>query len=172
MKSEKKKLTLSINSEVIEKAKGLGINLSEITENALKLYSLGRDDDKIVTTDKLREVYADVLKKISKILKKWETSLTIGSYQNPIEDIGYKYTLYSDEVHKWSDKPWSIEPDIEPEKTWQLGDKNLPIDGFYEPDKIISDLINRLYEKANKNKEILDKLQILKNIIELSGLSK
>ena len=96
--SEKKKLTLSINSEVIEKAKRLGLNLSEITENALKLYSLGHDNDKIVTADKLREVYADVLKKISKILKKWGTSLTIGSYQNPIEDIGYRYSLYSDEV--------------------------------------------------------------------------
>ncbi|MBU4184792.1 MAG: type II toxin-antitoxin system CcdA family antitoxin [Proteobacteria bacterium] len=35
--SEKKKLTLSINSEVIEKAKELGLNLSEInTSSSLK----------------------------------------------------------------------------------------------------------------------------------------
>lgn len=165
MESEKKKLTLSINSEVIEKAKGLGVNLSEITENALKLYSLGHDNDKIVNTDKLREVYADVLKKISQILKKWETSLTIGSYQD--EDIGYRYTLYSDEVRLWAEVP-----DTKPEKTWKLDDKNLPINSFYAPDEIINNLINKLYDKANKNKETLDKLQILKNILELSGLSK
>ncbi|MCZ7392248.1 MAG: type II toxin-antitoxin system CcdA family antitoxin [Candidatus Methanoperedens sp.] len=78
MQSEKKKLTLSINSEVIEKAKKLGLNLSEITEKALKISSLSPDDN-IVTPDKLREVYIDVLKKISEILKKWNARLEIGS---------------------------------------------------------------------------------------------
>ncbi|MDP2846022.1 MAG: type II toxin-antitoxin system CcdA family antitoxin [Candidatus Methanoperedens sp.] len=164
MESEKKKLTLSINSEVIEKAKGLGINLSEVTENALKLYSLGHDNDKIVTTDKLRDAYADVLKKISEILKKWDTFLLIGSYT----DIGYRYILYPDKVCLWSNEPDAEEP----EKTWQLDDKTLPIHSFYGPDKIITNLINELYDRANTNKEVLDKLQILKNILELSGLSK
>ena len=168
MESEKKKLTLSINSEVIEKAKGLGINLSEVTENALKLYSLGHDNDKIVTTDKLRDVYAGVLKKISEILKKWDTSLLIGSSYSPITNIRYSYNLYPDKVYLWSDEPDAEEP----EKTWQLDDKTLPIYSFYEPDKIITNLINELYDRANTNKEVLDKLQILKNILELSGLSK
>ncbi|MFA4935901.1 MAG: type II toxin-antitoxin system CcdA family antitoxin [Candidatus Methanoperedens sp.] len=166
MESEKKKLTLSINSEVIEKAKGLGINLSEVTENALKLYSLGHDNDKIVTTDKLREAYTDVLKNISKILKKWNTYLIIGSYYNPFNDIEGSYYLNSDSVYLWH------EESEKSEQTWQLDDINIPIDSFYEPDKIITNLINKLYDKANKNKEILDKLQILKNILELSGLSK
>ncbi len=62
---EKKKLTLSIDSEVIEKAKELGLNLSEITEKALKISSLSPNDDKIATPDKLREVYVDVLNKIT-----------------------------------------------------------------------------------------------------------
>ncbi|MCZ7357357.1 MAG: type II toxin-antitoxin system CcdA family antitoxin [Candidatus Methanoperedens sp.] len=167
MESEKKKLTLSINSEVIEKAKKLGLNLSEVTENSLKLYSLGHDNDKIVTSDKLRDVYTDVLKKISEILKKWETSLQIGSSSNPFNGVNYTYILYQDEV-----RMWSSESDESPEQTWHLNDKNLPIHIFDEPDKIITNLINELYETANKNKEVLDKLQILKNILELSGLSK
>lgn len=165
--AEKKKLTLSIDSEVIEKAKKLGLNLSEITENALKISSLGLDEDKIVTTDELREVYVEVLKNISKIIEKWDTSLMVGSYFNPITDIGYKYILYPNEVYLWSS-----ELEENPEKTWKLDDKNLPIYNFYEPDKIITNLINELYEKANKNKEILGKLQILKNILELSNLTK
>lgn len=166
MESEKKKLTLSINSEVIEKAKKLGLNLSEVTENALKLYSLGHDNDKIVTTDKLRDVYTDVLKKISEILKKWDTSLQIGSNSNPFNNVDYRYVLYPDVVYMWSSES------EDSEQTWHLDDKTLPIYIFDEPDIIINNLINQLYDKANKNKEVLDKLQILKNILELSGLSK
>lgn len=174
---EKKKLTLSIDSEVIEKAKELGLNLSEITEQALKISSLS-DDDKIVTPDKLYEAYIDVLKKISKILKKWDLQLKIGSYQEWVESenslgkrsgiyIGFNYFLYSDGVYLWADYS-----DEEPIQTWKLDDGNLPITNFEEPEKIIVTLINKLYEKANKNKEVFDKLQIMKNILELSGLSK
>ncbi len=166
MESEKKKLTLSINSKVIEKAKGLGINLSEVTENALKLYSLGHDNDKIVTPDKLRDVYTDILTKISKILRKWDIEvLKIGSDSD--ENANYSYILSPGQVYLWAD--YSEE---EPLKTWQLDDENLPITYFYNPEKIITNLIDELYDKSKENKEILDKLQILKNILELSGLSK
>lgn len=177
MNSEKKKLTLSINSEVIEKAKKLGLNLSEITENALKISSLS-PDDKIVTPDQLREAYIAILKEISKILKKWDTKLEIGPERDLVEstdssgkkiyfyDINYNYILSSYGVELWS-IPYEV-----PDKIWEFDDENLPVTSFYDPEKIITNLINALYNKTNKNKEILNKLQILKNILELSGLSK
>ncbi len=178
MESEKKKLTLSINSEVIEKAKKLGLNLSEITEKALKISSLSSDDDKIVTPDKLREVYIDVLKKISYILEKWNTILEIGSKRDLIEftDSGGKKRFeYVDFTYILS--PYVVElfceqnPE-EPDKIWRFDDENLPITSFYNPEKIIINLVDKLFDKAKKNKEVLDKLQVLKNILELSGLSK
>ncbi|MCX9011467.1 MAG: type II toxin-antitoxin system CcdA family antitoxin [Candidatus Methanoperedens sp.] len=168
MESEKKKLTLSINSEVIQKAKGLGINLSEITESALRLYSLGHDDEKIITPDKLREAYTDILTKILKILVKWGIEdLIIGSDGD--ENVYYTYMLSSGKVFLWADY---LDDDEGPLQTWQLNDENLPINNFYGTEKIISKLIDKLYVKAKENKETLDKLQILKNILELSGLSK
>ncbi len=166
MESEKKKLTLSINSDVIEKAKMLGLNLSEITENALKISSLS--DEKIVTPDKLHEVYIEILKKISKILKKWDIGqLKIGEDSEEFGTIYYDYILSSGQVYLWANYS-----DEEPLKTWQLDDENLPINNFYNPEKIITNLIDELYKKANTNKEILDKLKILKNILELSNLTK
>lgn len=173
MTAEKKKLTLSINSEVIEKAKELGLNLSEITEKALKISSLSLDD-KIVTPDKLSEVYIDILKIILKILKKWDLrQLKIGEFYEEEGLIRYWYQLIPGRVNLWSNVP-NIGPEgtQEPEQTWLLEDKNLPISEFDDPEKIITNLINKLYNKANKNKEVLNKLQILKNILELSDLTK
>jgi hypothetical protein len=176
--SEKKKLTLSINSEVIEKAKELGLNLSEITETALKISALGHDEEKLVTPDKLRNAYRDILEKISKILIKWDMRLEIGSYSEWTEytnsdgkkgstNISYEYFLYENEVYLWAEFS-----DEEPIKTWTIDNADLPITKFYDPEKIITILIDQLHEKAMENKETLDKLQILKNILDLSGLSK
>ena len=175
--SEKKKLTLSINSEVIEKAKKLGLNLSEITEKALKISSLS-SDDKIVTPDKLREVYVDVLKKISEILKKWNATLEIGSKDTLVESTdshgkkSYHYINSNYILSPYVVELWSEDLSEEPDKIWRFDDQDLPVTSFYDHEKIIINLVDRLYDKANKNKEVLDKLQILKNILELSGLSK
>ncbi len=177
MESEKKKLTLSINSEVIEKAKKLGLNLSEITEKALKISSLSSDDE-IVTPDKLREVYIDVLKKISYILEKWNTRLKIGSEDELLEftdssgkksygNVNFTYILSPYEVRRWCD----LNPE-EPDEIWRFDDENLPVTSFYNPEKIIINLVDKLYDKAKENKEVLYKLQVLRNILELSGLSK
>lgn len=174
MESEKKKLTLSINSEVIEKAKKLGLNLSEITEKALELSSLN-SDDKIVTPDKLREAYISILRLILKILKKWDLEqLKIGDfYEDEYGRVHSWYQLTQDQVTLYSeDRSEPPNPYDEPVEIWPLDDENLPISNFDNPDEIINNLINKLYDKANKNKEILNKLQILKNILELSGLPK
>ncbi len=170
--AEKKKLTLSINSEVIEKAKSLGLNLSEITEKALQISSL--DSDQIVTPDKLREAYISILKLIIKILKKWDLwQLKIGDFYDEDGIIHSWYQLTPEKVKLW-EEDLRVPPDPydEPVKIWQLDDENLPISSFDDPDEIITNLINKLYDKANKNKETLNKLQILKNILELSGLPK
>lgn len=171
--AEKKKLTLSINSDVIEKAKRLGLNLSEITEKALQISSL--DGDQIVTPDKLREAYISILRLIIRILKKWDLRLlNIGEFYQEEGRIHFWYQLTLDRVNLWSED-LSVSPvpyEEEPAKTWHLDDENLPISNFDDPEKIITNLINKLYDKANKNKETLNKLQILKNILELSGLPK
>ncbi|GFO97257.1 hypothetical protein ig2599ANME_1457 [groundwater metagenome] len=85
--------------------------------------------------------------------------------------INYEYFLSPYAVELWNEYPYNY-PYEAPDKIWRFDDENLPITSFYDPEKIIINLVDKLYEKANKNKEVLDKLQILKNILELSGLSQ
>jgi len=67
---EKKKLTLSVDSDVIQKAKELGLNLSEITESALKMTSFANEEGRI-TQEKLIKAYQNVFQVMAPILKKW-----------------------------------------------------------------------------------------------------
>lgn len=165
--ADKKKLTLSIDSGVIDKAKKLGLNLSEITEKALTMSSFGLDDEVLATPEILREAQINIFRKLAKILNKWDTTLRIGDDQELGAPIFYDYILTPYEVELWASYQ-----DEAPLQSWKFDDEKLPISKFYGPDKIITILIDDLYEKANKNREFLDKLQLLKNIIDLSDLSK
>lgn len=173
----KKKLTLSVNENVIKKAKELGISLSDVTEKALKITSFGHENEKLVTPDILRKVNLQILKELIKIIKKWEIQFRIGSYTDyeetitsggntePIPVECEYYLLPSGRVELWLS-------DFEVTRsTWELDDPDLPVINFDDPDKIISRLVDKLYDQAKENKERLQKLSILKNIIELSGLT-
>ena len=164
--SEKKKLTLSIDSEVIGKAKKLGLNLSDITEKALRMSSFGIGDEVMATPEVLREAYADTFKKLGKILRKWDMTLKIGEDKELDVPIYYEYILTPNEIELW------VSYEHEPSNIWQFDDEKLPILEFYDTEKIITNLIDKLFEKAQNNNEILNKLQLLKNILDLSELSK
>ena len=166
---EKKKLTLSVDSDIIQKAKELGLNLSEITENALKISSLNIEEES-VTKEKLIQAYRKVFLEMVPILKKWDLHIPIGGYydyQKEFGSIQFIYYLSANELYLWSDFA-----DQEPLNTWKLTDNDLPIEHFYEPEKIIKSLINKLYEVAEENKIKMKKLEIITNILKLSGLEK
>ena len=168
---ERKKLTLSVNSEVIKKAKELGLNLSEITESALKITSFGEEKEKLTTTEKLVEAYTKVFQTMIPILKKWKTSVKIGEYheyvdkeQNYIEI--FQYYLTEKEIFLWAD---FIDKTL---GRWQLGDKNIPIHNFYDPERIIKELIDQLYKISENNKTKVKKLEVVTNLLKLSGLTE
>lgn len=168
---EKKKLTLSVDAEVIEKAKKLGLNLSVITENALKITAFGIESDDLVTKEKLIYAYRTVFQAMSPILKKWDTQITIGQYggfidkENEYYDT-FTYHLTHDEIYLWDE----IMADEEPLKTWKLTDEKLPVEKFYDPERIIKALIDRLYELEEENKTKVKKLEVITNLLKLSGL--
>ncbi len=103
--------------------------------------------------------------------------MAIGSQSDLVEStdsLGKKSYSYTDSMYFLSPhvvELWS-EYGETPDKIWLFDDETLPITSFYDPEKIIINLVDKLYEKANKNKVVFDKLQIMKNILELSGLSK
>jgi DNA-binding transcriptional MerR regulator len=166
----RKKLTLSVNSEVIKKAKELGLNLSEITENALKITSFGEEKEKLTTTEKLTEAYKKVFRTMIPILKKWNTNVKIGEYYESEEDVHsrhcFEYFLTENEIALWAD---ILDETV---KKWQLDDKNIPIEHFYDPERIIKELIEKLYKIAEDNKVKVKKLEVVANLLKLSGLTE
>ena len=166
---EKKKLTLSVESDIIQKAKDLGLNLSEIMENALRISSMD-NEEKSVTKEKLIQAYKKVFLEMVPILKKWDLHIPIGGYYDYTKEMGniqFIYYLSANELYLWSDFV-----DQEPLNTWKLTDNDLPIEHFYEPEKIIKSLIDKLHKVAEENKIKMKKLEVITNILKLSGLEK
>lgn len=165
---EKKKLTLSIDSEVLEKAKELGLNLSRITEQTLELTNLNNEKE-VVTKKELSSAYREIFKLISDILKDWDTTIEIGEYWDFFDkektDLQkFTYNLGSDEIYSWNDI-------VEDCNHWNF-EEDFPVNNFYEPEQIVKNLIESLHKKGKQNKEKLNKLRVMKNILELSGLAK
>ena len=170
----KKNLTLSIDKGVLEKAKKLGLNLSNITENILKTTSLVEGKE-IVSTEDLRDFYRNVFLEISSIMKKWGVTyfLTIGGYSSNeefrkqdgkvfFEEISHLYYLDpSGKIEYYMEEP--VEQTI---RIWKLNDEDWPTQYFYKSEKIISNLIEMIYKTTERNKEKLDDLGILKNVLE------
>lgn len=170
---DKKKLTLSVDGEVIEKAKRLGLNLSVIAENALKITSFGKEQDELVTKDKLVQAYQVVFQAMSPILKKWDTQIPIGEYSDFIDDKHehydtFTYYLTFKDIYLWDE----IMADVEPLRSWKLNANNLPVQKFFDPERIIKELIDKLYQIEEENKIKMKKLEVITNLLKLSGLAE
>ncbi len=170
---EKKNLTLSINKEVLEKARELGLNLSALTESILKTASL--TEEKLVKTDDLRKIYRKIFQEIASIMQEWSQTyfLRIGGKVVEEEFKDQKGKLFLNDIYHvyYLDPNGKIEHYIEEPfeqtiKIWNLKDEDWPIQYFYKSEKIISRLIEMLYKRAKQNKEQMEDLKILENVLK------
>lgn len=168
---EKSNLTLRIDKEVLEKARKLGLNLSSITESFLKTQSL-LDEEDVVTAQKLREAYRSVFIEIVEVLNEWGVSIEIGSYVDETEfkhsDGKKEFRLTEYKINLDSDGRitlWVEYVEEEPIGRWRLNE-DWPVNCFYEPTLIISNLIKTLYLRAEENKNKLQQIQLLKNFLQ------
>jgi hypothetical protein len=172
MTEEKKKnLTVRIDEKVIEKAKELGLNLSALTESILKTASLSENKG-IAKTSEVRENYVKIFIKIIDIMREWGTTyfLKIAEYDEIAEtcDRDRKYTAFEMTHHYYLNPNGVIEHhiyDIEQiVDKWRLNE-DWPVQNILKSDKLISNLIELLYQRAKDNKEKLKDIEILKNIL-------
>jgi hypothetical protein len=159
---DKQKLTLFIDSGVIVKAKMLGLNLSEVSESALQLTSFEKDEG-VVNQEKVVAAYLSLFETIAPIIKKWQLHLLIGKLYDEDGEI-YDYYLTFNSVYVWDSRS------EETGKVWKLDDADIPIKYFYEPDQIFRELIDSLVKTAEYNKEKVRKLELVQNVLKLSGL--
>ncbi|MEK6850111.1 MAG: hypothetical protein AABX85_00895 [Nanoarchaeota archaeon] len=167
--NEKTNLTLRISKEVVDKARELGLNLSSITESMLKTENLAEDEG-LVTPHKVREVYRKIFMQLLEITQEWNVYMSIGEVR---EDMAFKDNKGKQSIHTM-DFTYYLSPhgsieicdeEGETRREWRLNE-DWPVNTLFEPDKLIESLVNRLYREAETNKEKLQKLSLLKNVLE------
>ncbi len=169
VENEKANVTIRISKEVVDRARELGLNLSSITENMLRTENLMKDEG-LVTANKLREIYQQIFLHLLEIAQEWSVYLLIGE---EIEDVVFrdskgKQTIHQRDFTYYLSQNGTIERCDEEGETlreWLLNE-DWPINSLFEPEKLIENLVNRLYEQAKKNKEKMQKLSLLKNVLE------
>src|SRR5439155_6231589 len=81
--AKKQKLTLSVDKEVVDRAKELGLNLSEITENVLRGFAFSpKDESKAEVYAKYKELFATV----QPLLKDYDASIEVAREVHLDED--------------------------------------------------------------------------------------
>jgi hypothetical protein len=155
--SEKQKLTLSVNKDVIEKAKEMGINISEITENILKGFTFQIQG---LTGEELYDKYQELFNVMIPLMKRFGFSVVIANYSDFDEwgktiDQDTISLLYSGEY--WSDNSESDFKDI----------KYIQLHWFKEPTAILSYFIENLVKGMESQKERLKEIEMAKRIVEV-----
>ncbi len=167
---EKTNVTLRINKEVIEKARELGLNLSSITENMLKTENLLKDEG-VITPKKIREAYRKVFLTLLEILKEWGTYVKIGEHTEDLitSDSKGRESKYSQNFVYYLSPQGMVEvcfeDDAEALQSWGFHE-DWPVNYLFDPEKLIENIVDRLYTQSQENKEKMQKLTLLKNVLE------
>lgn len=173
---EKTNVTLRMDKEVLDKAKKLGINLSNVTEDFLKTVSMEKEE--IISPIKLREAYRNVLRKLSKFAEEWETFIKIGSYTSEeiFKDSDGKKTRHSMEFEFYLTPKRTIQkysPDFdETLSEWKLGDEDWPVNFLDVPEDLIKNLIDSISNSIIINREKFIKLNLLQEVLDKLKTSK
>jgi hypothetical protein len=157
MKAERTKLTLSLNKDVIQRAKVAGINISEITEKLLTVVTLtpsGSSYDDVV------EAYMAFYEVIKDILRKYGASVTVFIFEDQNTNIVLYAGGFEEEILNFEKREKYRKP-IDDLRAVRLLDTLLenPIEFF---DKLIEALI----KAAEENKEQIAKLQFALKLVK------
>ncbi len=153
MVTEKQKLTLSVEKELVEKAKKLGVNISEITETVLRHVS-ETEIKEVVTKSEINDAYKKLFEAMLPAMKKFDTNVEVGDIPT-YHDGEYSGSL---DVDLLTNGELWISP---VEQTTKIEYVSLE-----SPKKILSNFIESLVKASERNKEELKQLDIFRKIIE------
>ena len=157
----KEKLTLSVDKEVVKKAKKLGINISEITENILKGYTSAEKPN-----GSMYDAYRQLFDAITPLLKEFGGQVKVGEGGEPVQLQDEKGRLHDDEI------PYDIF--LDPDGSFYLDSLELRItdiekidqQNFSSSEKILSNLVDVLAKTKDANEEKMRQIMMAKRIVE------
>jgi len=149
----KQKLTLSVDKTAVTKAKEMGLNLSEITEQILIGYTFEHEnlDDEI-----LKQKYLDLFRTMLPIMKKYNYKLKIGETRFMVDNNLAKMETFLMPtgfiLNTWTD-----------EETLDLSGYDLT--DLYSPNQVMSHFLEELSNIVNRGKIISRELEMAKRIV-------
>ncbi|NJD54326.1 MAG: hypothetical protein FIB07_15865 [Candidatus Methanoperedens sp.] len=154
----KQKLTLSVEKELVETAKKLGVNISEITETVLRHIS-ETETKEVVTKEEVDIAYKKLFDAMLPAMKKFGSVVKVGVAMEANRDIEGR--LYVDPIG-------DVDLLLNGELCIQGVDKTPKFEevSFYPPKEILSNYIDSLTEASERNKERLKELDIFRRVIE------
>ena len=157
----KEKLTLSVDKEVVQKAKNLGINISEITEKVLTGYTAAEKPN-----DDLYGSYNQLFDSITPLLKEFDCSAKVaeGIDTMTYKDDKGKTSSYEYEVNIYLCSDGSFYADAVDVSFDEI--KSIKQKFFLSPEKILSNLVEALANSKKKREEQIKEIQMAKRIID------
>src|SRR5262245_35933675 len=150
----KRKLTLTVDNEVVEKAKEIGLNLSEITESVLRGFAFSTDAaTELVIYSKYRELFQTM----RPLLEKYDVpSVEVGERQEEDPDgnlypVSPLYLCKDGKILDMVDDEFRLEA--------------LPLADLYAPKTILSQFINELSNAKQRWDDKVEELEMAKRII-------
>ena len=148
----KKTTTLTLDEELVKKAKNLNINISELAETVLKGFTFEPSD---LEEKSLKEKYNELFAAILPILKNQKTRVHVGLYYWTNHGPESNVFLISDGTFYFDGVDDIVDLDI--------SDDDLIMDS---PKKILTNLIKAIDERKEKRKDELKEIEMVKRIVE------
>ena len=149
----KSKLTLSVDTETVDKAKKLGINISEITETVLKTFTLSKDESRY----DIQAGYEALFDAMMPLLKEYKTAMIVGASREFFDDAaeelslgGYGFFFEGDEA-LWSDEEMEA---------------RRPLTEFLPPETLLKNLIDALSSAKQMRQGRIRSLELARGIVE------
>ena len=147
---------MSVDREVVEKAKKLGLNISEVTELALRGFSFSTKE---ADRNALYKSYQDLFAVMKPLLEQYSTSVRIASMEITDEEtgeIGIDDDIFlSPDGKFYSDAYETTFTDI----------TKIPTYAFCTTSEILSNLVEALAKSVDQRKETMKELEMARRIV-------
>ena len=153
----KEKLTLSVDQEVVEKAKKLGINISDITERVLKGYTSAEKPN-----GSLYEGYKQLFDSITPLLNEFGADMKIAEQGEVVRDG--KGNTWTESCPIFLEGDGSFYNDLFDESFLDI--KKISLNAFLSPEKILSNLLDALAKSNEIRKEKMKEILMAKRIVD------
>src|SRR2546428_13045688 len=120
---KKAKLTLNVDEEVVQRAKDLNINISEMTEMALRGYTTTKGKSESDAGD-IRSAYDFLFRSMMPTMMRFDATIEVGAkYSSPGDEESTLYLLPEGKLYWWdslSDE--ALDTTLEKVPLWTLHD--------------------------------------------------